>query len=417
MRKFIYMLLFCLLLTGCAGIDTLPKDVVVTDADLGISQVRQLVAEDNSTGRTIMWRSEAEQNYVLQYRKAGTQKVSDVKAENSSFSDGDTRYILYRVSLTELGKGGEYEYRIGVGQKLGQWHRLQLDKGADFTAVVFPDSQSADYSGWTRLARGAMEKNHKASLYISMGDLVDNGADGSQWRTWFSSVEPFSDRVPLAPVIGNHETYSLEYKFRLPQAYTRLFALPPNRLSKYPNQFYSFDFGDVHFTVVDTNFYELRQLQPKLLDDQLEWLEQDLAKAKAKWKVVLQHRDVMIYGFGPESGRPRTKTRFDDEGYWLMPIYEKYGVDAVLSAHLHTYRRRVPIRNYKEAADGITYILTGVAGDVRYPKLWGEGWLDAATAPQPETANYMTMESTKDRLVFRAFLEDGRQFDSVELVK
>lgn len=132
---------------------------------------------------------------------------------------------------------------------------------------------------------------------------------------------------------------------------------------------------------------------------------------------MLQHRDIVLYGFGPKSGRPQTGTYFIETGLQLMPIYEKYDVDAVLSAHLHTYRRRVPLRGFAPAEDGITYILTGVAGSVRYPNLWGEWEWDAARAPQPETANYMTMEADGEKLVFKAFLPDGRQFDETVIRK
>ncbi|MEE0328388.1 MAG: metallophosphoesterase, partial [Phascolarctobacterium succinatutens] len=149
------------------------------------------------------------------------------------------------------------------------------------------------------------------------------------------------------------------------------------------------------------------------------WLENDLGASRAKWKVVLMHRDIFIYGFGPDSGREQSKTHFLDFSYRLMPVFEKYKVDAVLTAHLHTYRRRVPLQNFAPApqGSGITYILTGVAGDVRYPKLWGDFEWDAATAPKPETANYMTLTADEKTLEFKAFLPDGKQFDEVKLTK
>lgn len=131
----------------------------------------------------------------------------------------------------------------------------------------------------------------------------------------------------------------------------------------------------------------------------------------------MQHRDIFMYAFSKESGRPQRETHFLDFSRQLMPIFEKYNVDAVLSAHLHTYRRRVPLRNFAPAADGITYILTGVAGSVRYPKLWGDFAWDAGRAPQPETANYMTLQAENNKLVFKAYLPDGKEFDSVEIKK
>lgn len=75
------------------------------------------------------------------------------------------------------------------------------------------------------------------------------------------------------------------------------------------------------------------------------------------------------------------------------------------------------MRNFAPAENGITYILTGVAGSVRYPKLWGDFAWDAARAPQPETANYMTMQADENKLVFKAFLPDGKQFDEAVLSK
>ena len=248
---------------------------------------------------------------------------------------------------------------------------------------------------------------------------MDNGQDASQWRAWFNSVSVFSDAVPLAPVIGNHEAYNMKWKEYLPASYTHLFNVPQNGLAKYPNQFYSFDYGQVHFVVLDTNFPEMENFQPDLLADELSWLEKDLAASKAQWKVVLMHRDIFLYGFGPESGRAQSKTQFLDFSYRLMPVFEKYKVDAVLTAHLHTYRRRVPLQNFAPApqGSGITYILTGVAGSVRYPKLWGDFEWDAATAPKPETANYMTMKADEKTLEFKAFLPDGKQFDEVKLTK
>lgn len=365
-----------------------------------------------------MWEAKVKQPYTLEYRLQGSKDIQAVQATDSSFTDKNS-IIQYTARLSGLVPGSAYEYRINTAQNKGRWHKLSTEKGDGFTALIFPDSQSADYSGWQQLAREAYKRHPESAFYVNMGDLVDNGQDASQWRAWFNSVSLFSDAVPLAPVIGNHEAYSLEWKECLPVSYTHLFNVPQNGLAKYPNQFYSFDYGPVHFVVLDTNFPEMKKFQPDLLADELSWLEKDLAASKAQWKVVLMHRDIFLYGFGPESGRAQTKTHFLDFSYQLMPVFEKYKVDAVLTAHLHTYRRRVPLQNFAPApqGSGITYILTGVAGDVRYPKLWGDFEWDAAAAPKPETANYMTLTADEKSLEFKAFLPDGKQFDEVKLIK
>ena len=420
-----------LLLAGCGSVQ---KDVAGSDSSIGVSFVRQLVAEDNGTGRTIVWQSEVRQGYSVEYRlkcignngvehdtvKKASDKVGTVftkAATECSFKEAKTDYLQYQVQLQGLQPNSIYEFRIVTAKSKGTWHSIKTDNDKGFTALIFPDSQSSDYSGWQQLARAAQQRHKDSELYINMGDLVDNGQDGSQWRAWLGSVEPFSADTAFAPVIGNHEAYSLDWQMTPPKAYINLFAVPENGLPEYKRQFYSFDYGPVHFTVLDTNFHEAQGWQPQLLTDELRWLEQDLANSKARWKIVLQHRDIFMYAFSKESGRPERATFFLDFSRQLMPLYEKYKVDVVLSAHLHTYRRRLPLRNFAPAADGITYILTGVAGNVRYPKLWGDFAWDAARAPQPETANYMTLEVSQEKLLFRAFLPDGKRFDEIEIKK
>lgn len=388
-----------------------------SDSSVGVKYIRQLVAENNRTTRTLMWQSDVRQNYKVEYQEKGTNQLGTQYATECSFTEGRGDYIQYQAQLKGLKPGTVYEYRIVSDKNKGAWHNVKTDGRTGFTALIFPDSQSSDYSGWQKLARSAYQRHSEAELYINMGDLVDNGQDAGQWRAWFASVEPFSSEISFAPVIGNHEAYSIDWQLTPPKSYVNLFQLPQNGLKQYPNQFYSFDYGSVHFTVLDTNFYEAQNWQPNLLEEELAWLEQDLEKSKAKWKIVLQHRDVFMYAFSKDSGRPQRETFFLDFSRRLMPVFEKYQVDAVLSAHLHTYRRRVPLRNFAPAADGITYILTGVAGSVRYPTLWGDFAWDAARAPQPETANYMTLRAEEDKLVFKAYLTDGKEFDSVEITK
>ena len=100
-----------------------------------------------------------------------------------------------------------------------------------------------------------------------------------------------------------------------------------------------------------------------------------------------------------------------------MPLFDEYGIDVVLTAHLHTYRNRGNIYNFERDKRGPLYILTGVAGNVRYPDLWANHPLDVMIAPQPETDNYMTLEATGNTLRLAAFLPDGKQIDKVEIKK
>lgn len=100
-----------------------------------------------------------------------------------------------------------------------------------------------------------------------------------------------------------------------------------------------------------------------------------------------------------------------------MPLFDEYKVDVVLTAHLHTYRNRGHIQNFQRNANGPLYIITGVAGNVRYPGLWKQHALDETVAPQPETDNYMTLEASENELQFKSFLPSGELLDNAAVQK
>ena len=149
MRKIIKLLLFILCLAvaalnGCAK--NADSEVQGSDTAVAITNPRQLVAADNKTGRTIMWEAKVKQPYTLEYRLQGSKDIQAVQATDSSFTDKNS-IIQYTVRLSGLVPGSAYEYRISTAQNKGRWHKLQTESGAGFTALIFPDSQSANYSG------------------------------------------------------------------------------------------------------------------------------------------------------------------------------------------------------------------------------------------------------------------------------
>ena len=239
-----------------------------------------------------------------------------------------------------------------------------------------------------------------------MGDLVDNGQDEYQWQTWLGSVKGIIDKIPLASMMGNHEDYSLDWKNAKPERYLAHFNYPDNGDSDFRNYFYSFDWGSVHFTVVDTQLNELKEWYPDLYERETKWLRDDLSRTNKKWKVVLMHKDPFQYAFSQREGR---EEGFSEEGKIFMPVYDEYGVDLVLSAHLHTYRDRGRVTGFERSENGPYYIITGVAGDVRYPGLWKAHGLDVYYAPQPETDNYLTMDADENELVITGYSSDGKE--------
>lgn len=378
-----------------------------TDA-VDASNIRQVITADSTTSRTFMWQSDyAEENPVVEYRQAGDDTtIMQLPASSDAFSDDGVTTYIHTAAVSDLKPGTAYEYRVGAGDKRSSWQSFHTAQGHDFKALIFPDSQSSDYSVWAATAQPAWQRNQDAQFFINMGDLVNNGQDHYQWNAWFDVVGDMIARIPVVPLLGNHETYDKDWKVRMPEAYLHLFALPRIDREKYQNQFYSFDYGDVHFVVLNTQSQELADFEPRLDEDEVAWFKEDMAKTTKKWKIVLMHKDPLQYGF---ANRPQPREEgFSPEGRLWMPLFDQYGVDAVLSAHLHTYRDRGHIRNFQRDESGPLYLITGVAGNVQYPGLWKQHSLDEYVAPQPETDNYMTLEATDDSLTFRSFLPDGQ---------
>ena len=384
--------------------------------------IRQIVAQDNSTSRTIMWQSDnSEADAVIEYRLEGAEKSQTIGATDKAFTDDGSTTYIHEATLTGLTPNTKYEYRVGYGtDRRSDWYRLETAGASVYDVLIYPDSQSGDYSQWEEIVKSSALRNPRTALYISMGDLVDNGEHAYQWRTWLNSIKPLSANVPLATTLGNHEMYTLDWKMREPYAYLNYFAVPPNGNEIFNRRYYSYDFGDVHYVVLDTQLYESNHEDnhdthhPDLYDVQIQWLRQDLAANIKKWTVVLMHRDPFQYAFDrPGASRD---VGFNEEGVLFMPIFDEFNVDLVLSAHLHSYRNRGHVRNFDRDASGPLYILTGIAGDARRPK-WKEHPLDVYVAPDRDKNNYMTMTVTPNKLIVKAFLSDGTQLDESVIEK
>ena len=378
--------------------------------------IRQIITSDPAVSRTIMWQSDSVQSAAaVEWREAEASAVQRAVATNEDFTDDGRAAVLHVAGIEGLTPGRRYEYRLVNGEEASEWLPFAAapERGG-CKALIFPDSQSSDYSDWQEVARGAWQRNPDAGFFVNMGDLVDNGEDHTQWDAWLSAVAPLIEKIPFAPVMGNHETYDRNWKVRLPEAYLQEFAVPDNGSEAFSRYYYSFDYGPCHFAVINTQMDETADFKQGLLEEQLAWLSEDMEKSRKKWKIALLHKDVLQYRI---HNRPERTEGFSDVGEVFMPLFDTLGVDLVFTAHLHTYRNRGHVQSFGRSAKGPLYILTGVAGNVRYPNLWIDHALDEKVAPQPETDNYLVLEAKEASLAVECFLPDGTSIDRVEMVK
>lgn len=391
------------------GLLLVPK-AIQNGYDTDVGQIMHVVTADMKHERTISWKTKKlDEPVYLEIRPKQSKNVSRINAQLTELpSYNGSHFVLYTVHITNLAAGTDYEYRISVGKRQSAWKEFKTEpESTAYKTIIFGDSQALDYANWAKTAQTAWEKHADAAFFITMGDLVDNGQDDSQWNAWVDGAANLLAAIPVAPVMGNHEAYSLDWKMAKPDYYLSLFALPENGPTGLKRFAYSYDYGDVHFSVLNTQQNELGSWYPDLLVQQKTWLEKDLAGTQKKWKVILMHRGVWEYPFnGP----------LDVNGKTFVPLIDKYHVDLVFTAHVHSYARTKALRNGSPDPSGTIYITTGRSGE----KVWEKSPkkpMDEFYYNPLDMPNYLVLEAAKEVLKVTAFKQNGELFDQTEIKK
>src|SRR5262249_20353143 len=127
---------------------------------------------------------------------------------------------------------------------------------------------------------------------------------------------------------------------------------------------------------------------------QADWLDKALSASTAKWKIPVFHHP--IYSTGKKHGSDLALREA------LVPIFQRYRVNAVFSAHDHVYERCYP-------QQGIHYFVTGAGGEIR------RGGVDTKNpicAASYDTDNhFMAIEIDDRSLRFQAVNEKGTVVD------
>ncbi|MBR6361029.1 MAG: metallophosphoesterase, partial [Clostridia bacterium] len=117
---------------------------------------------------------------------------------------------------------------------------------------------------------------------------------------------------------------------------------------------YSFDYGNAHIAVLNTNDLFSVSLA------QLKWLENDMNSTDKDWKIIAMHKSP--YTLGKDGKWPDALYLQQS----LTAVADRCGVDLILSGHDHQYLRTKPLKANKLSDDGTTYVLLGTAGTKRY---------------------------------------------------
>ncbi len=261
-------------------------------------------------------------------------------------------YTKHTVKLSGLEPGTKYSYRVGNAE-YGWWSEAGIittaeggDDAFTFFYVTDPQAQREDqYERFAQVIETAVKTYPDGKFIVSAGDQVDAGENIRHWRYLLNSTDSLLN-LPFMPTTGNHEDEGavLTENFVLPN-------VPEQELDT--GVFYSYDYNDVHFTVLNTNDDE----DDKLSDAQIEWMKNDIKSSDAKWKIVVLHKALYSNGSHYDDG--------DVEGMraQLGSLLPYLGVDLVLQGHDHVYLRTdvlsgnvvVPTREGTKTYSGLDY--------------------------------------------------------------
>jgi hypothetical protein len=283
---------------------------------------------------------------------------------------------IHHVELTGLEPDTVYYFICGnssYGWSNEQSFRTAPDQRKSFGFVTGGDSRSPGEWPDARDDISREMAEHDPSFVLFLGDYLFSGENqgkspGSKndtWDNWLGAAFKYwrtSDNrlIPQIPVIGNHEILypqPLDYDPMTDATnYYTLFNLPGNE------RWYVLNWGpDLRIIVLDG---EVLDENSDTWQEQLNWLENELEKSENyPWKVVAYHRPFVTAGSSVDIDYDR---RIEDWGY----RFTKYGVDLVMTAHIHWYERTCPIdsdppSSWPEVGEnappgkGVIYVVSG----------------------------------------------------------
>ena len=243
------------------------------------------------------------------------------------------------VTITGLSPGTTYFYVVGTvgggqqaGGTLNHFFRTTpvVGTATPFRAWVIGDSGNA---GADQIAvRDAMLNQTTApDLFLHMGDIAyETGTDGEFTTNHFAIYQDIMRHTPSWPTLGNHE--AVESPTAGVGPYYEAHVLPTG--SSGTEAYYSFDYGNVHFIVLDS-----MSSTRGLMDPMLTWLVADLGSTSQEWVVAYFHHPPYTKGTHDSDNAADSGGRMTDMREIALGVLEAGGVDLVLAGHSHIYER------------------------------------------------------------------------------
>jgi Calcineurin-like phosphoesterase/Iron/zinc purple acid phosphatase-like protein C len=223
----------------------------------------------------------------------------------------------------------------------------------------------------------AMERYRQANPFLLAllgGDNIYT--NGEMWKIGAVFEQPYKALlqagVKFRACLGNHDIRSDNGDSQVKYAAFNM-----------AQRYYTFQEKNVQFFVLDTNVNAN-------WDAQLPWLEKELRRSTADWKIVYGHHPIYSSGV---YGTNQTFVKL------FAPLFQKYGVQVYLNGHEHSYERSNPIA-------GTTYLIVGNGG-AALRDVGRSEW----TAHAESRYGFTALEVYADRLEVKAIATDHTIFD------
>ncbi len=318
----------------------------------------------------------------------------------------------YRYRLTTKGPNYTYqseEFRFRTFPKTG---------AESFKFAIVGDTQRGELKPEAAVVERklyALMKEWGPSLMVHMGDNLDAGkGDGiagmRDWYRVFDRNRSFRTGAFMAPTMGNH-CWAGKGRGWFVDYFPQLRSASPKA---HPPFFYSFDVANLHFVSLCTEVSKTKNKKdaadekqnglPFSYNDQLAWLNDDLAQTKATWKIVYFHKPMHTVGPYPCSDDFR-----QDHG----ALFDRHGVQLVLSGHDHSYQKTVRMTNADRKVDdkGSVQLISGGGDTVQFNQKIKADW----NTMHKKVNHYVQAEVSGDEIRFRGVSVNGDVFDEWKL--
>ncbi|MGH7785613.1 MAG: purple acid phosphatase family protein [Candidatus Binatia bacterium] len=251
------------------------------------------------------------------------------------------------VTLSGLAADTQYYYSIGeigvplVGDDADHWLRSAPTTGTARTTRIWTIGDAGFTGASLNAVRDAYAMyagTSSADLFLLLGDNAYlTGTDAQYQTAVFDTHAAMLRTTPVWSVVGNHEAFSSNPVTQV-GPYFDMFSFPTagevGGIASGTESYFSFDYGRVHFIVLDSEQAPTSSSTPMLT-----WLEADLQAAtldNPDWIVALWHRPPYSRGLFHNSD---TEVNEINMRQYALPILEDYGVDVVFCGHSHNYER------------------------------------------------------------------------------